>query len=110
MAECPYCLSENVTGAIRCAHCTSWLGAGRRPAREWYRARAGRWLGGVARGLSNHLSLPVALLRLIFLLSVLFGGWGIIAYVALWIAMPLEPLPHFTSAAPQAGPSAPSGR
>jgi phage shock protein PspC (stress-responsive transcriptional regulator) len=30
--------------------------------------------------------------RLVFLLSILFGGWGILAYVALWIAMPLEPL------------------
>jgi hypothetical protein len=25
-------------------------------------------------------------------LSILFGGWGILAYIALWIAMPLEPL------------------
>ena len=27
---------------------------------------------------------------LAFLLSILLGGWGLIIYVALWIAMPLE--------------------
>jgi len=87
---CPYCRTENAPGAIRCAHCTSWM---QRPApREWTRAREGRWLGGVARGLANRFAVPCAAVRLIFLLSILFGGWGILAYVALWLAMPLEPL------------------
>jgi phage shock protein PspC (stress-responsive transcriptional regulator) len=31
-------------------------------------------------------------MRLAFLLSVLLGGWGILVYIAFWIAMPLEPL------------------
>jgi phage shock protein PspC (stress-responsive transcriptional regulator) len=87
---CPYCRTENATGAIRCAHCTSWMRE--RPPREWTRAREGRWLGGVARGLANRFGVPCAAVRLLFLLSILFGGWGILAYVALWIAMPLEPL------------------
>jgi phage shock protein PspC (stress-responsive transcriptional regulator) len=87
---CPYCRTENATGATRCAHCTSWMLE--RPPREWTRAREGRWLGGVARGLANRFAVPCAAVRLLFLLSILFGGWGILAYVALWIAMPLEPL------------------
>jgi len=37
------------------------------------------------------------------ILSVFAGGWGIILYVALWIAMPLPPLPTFF-APPVAGP------
>lgn len=88
---CPYCRTENAMGAVRCAHCTSWMRE-RPPAREWTRAREGRWLGGVARGLATRFGLPIAAVRLVFLLSILFGGWGILAYVALWIAMPLEPL------------------
>jgi phage shock protein PspC (stress-responsive transcriptional regulator) len=64
----------------------------RPPVREWTRAREGRWLGGVARGLATRFGVPLAAVRLLFLLSILFGGWGILAYVALWIAMPLEPL------------------
>lgn len=91
MPTCRYCRSENLPGAIRCAHCTSWLDESRRPVREWERARTGRWLGGVARGLATRFALPVAFVRLAFIFSILFGGWGILAYVALWIAMPIEP-------------------
>jgi phage shock protein PspC (stress-responsive transcriptional regulator) len=86
---CPYCRSENAPGATRCAACTSWL-VEVRPVREWTRARTGRLIAGVARGLATRFGLPVAAARLIFLLSVLLGGWGILVYVALWIAMPLE--------------------
>jgi phage shock protein PspC (stress-responsive transcriptional regulator) len=108
VATCRYCRSENAPGAIRCAHCTSWLDEERRPVREWYRARQGRWLGGVSRGLANHFRIPVAAVRLGFLLSVLFGGWGVVAYVALWIAMPLEPMAPLPSVQ-QPAPSAPPG-
>jgi phage shock protein C len=88
---CPYCRTENALGAVRCAHCTSWM-RDRPPPREWTRAREGRWFGGVARGLANRFGVACAAVRLVFLLSVLCGGWGLLAYVALWIAMPLEPL------------------
>lgn len=88
---CPYCRTESAPGATRCAACTSWM-VEVRPVREWTRARTGRFLGGVARGLATRFGLPVAALRLVFLLSVLLGGWGILVYAALWIAMPLEPL------------------
>jgi phage shock protein PspC (stress-responsive transcriptional regulator) len=63
------------------------------PAREWTRARRDRMVAGVCRGLAARFGAPVAALRLAFVLSVLLGGWGILAYLALWIAMPLEPAP-----------------
>jgi phage shock protein C len=102
---CPHCRTECAEGATRCPACTSWL-VEPRPVHEWTRARAGRMLGGVARGLSNRFGLPVAALRLILLFSVLLGGWGILVYAALWIAMPLEPLalPAAPPAAPQPQP------
>jgi phage shock protein PspC (stress-responsive transcriptional regulator) len=88
---CPYCRTENLAGATRCAACTTWM-VDRPPLRDWTRAREGRLIAGVARGLADRFGLPCAAVRLVFLLSILFGGWGILAYVALWIAMPLEPL------------------
>jgi phage shock protein C len=88
---CPYCRTENAAGAIRCAACTSWM-VDRRPVRDWTRPREGRFIAGVARGLSERFGVPCAAVRLAFLLSILLGGWGIVAYVALWIAMPLEQL------------------
>lgn len=88
---CPYCRTENRPGASRCAACTSWM-VEKPPVREWTRAREGRMIAGIARGLADRFGVPCAAVRLLFLLSIAFGGWGILAYVALWIAMPLEPL------------------
>ena len=56
---CPYCKTDNALGATRCAACTSWM-VERPPVREWTRAREGRLVGGVARGLSSRFGVPVA--------------------------------------------------
>jgi len=102
MTTCPYCRTENESGATRCRHCTSWM-AQPPLQREWYRARQGKMIAGVCRGLSDRFGIPIALTRLLAILSVFAGGWGIILYVALWIAMPLPPLPTYF-APPVAGP------
>jgi phage shock protein PspC (stress-responsive transcriptional regulator) len=99
---CPYCRTENEPGAVRCRACTSWI-AEPVPQREWLRARQGKMIAGVCRGLSNRFGVPLAVTRLVFVLSVLFGGWGVLLYLALWIAMPLEP----AAAAPAARPAPP---
>jgi phage shock protein PspC (stress-responsive transcriptional regulator) len=87
---CPYCRTEIPTGALRCASCTSWI-PDRTPVREWRRARQGKMIGGVAQGLANHYGLPVVAVRLVAVLTTVFGFWGLPVYVLLWILMPLEP-------------------
>jgi phage shock protein C len=99
---CPYCRTENQAGATRCAACTSWM-VDTPPTREWVRAREGKLIAGVCRGLANRFALPVAPLRLAFVLSILLGGWGLVAYLALWIAMP-------ATARPAAPPGSLEGR
>jgi len=88
---CPYCRTENRPGSTRCAACTSWM-VERRPVQEWTRAREGRLLGGVARGLATRFGLPVAVMRLAFVLATIFGLWGLALYVVLWVILPQEPL------------------
>ena len=100
---CPYCRSENEAGAVRCRACTSWV-AEPVPQREWLRARQGKMVAGVCRGLSSRFGIPIAVTRLAFVLSVIFGGWGVLLYLALWIAMPLEPLPAGQAAPAPPGP------
>jgi phage shock protein PspC (stress-responsive transcriptional regulator) len=90
---CPYCKSATNEGASKCAACSSWI-VDRPPVREWTRARQGKRIAGVCQGLANRFGVPVAALRLLFLGSILLGGWGILLYIALWIALPLEPLPN----------------
>jgi phage shock protein PspC (stress-responsive transcriptional regulator) len=52
--------------------------------------------------------MDTTLVRVLWLLVVLFGGTGILLYVILWIALPLAPLPVYvqsppTNVVPQAG-------
>jgi phage shock protein C len=88
---CPYCRTENAAGATRCAACTSWM-VDRPLVRDWTRAREGKMIAGVARGLADRFGLPCAAVRLAFVLAALLGLWGLVAYVVLWVVMPEEPL------------------
>lgn len=53
------------------------------------RPKRGRWLTGVCKGVALHLGMPVALVRLLFLLSAFAFGAGIVAYVFLWVFVPV---------------------
>ncbi|WP_240541468.1 ATP-binding protein [Bifidobacterium santillanense] len=53
------------------------------------RPRRGRWLTGVCRGVSMHLGIPVGWVRLAFVLSTILFGGGLVAYVFLWIVVPV---------------------
>ena len=109
---CPYCRTENAAGATRCAACTSWM-TQPPPVPEWTRAREGRWLGGVARGLANRFGVSCAAVRLAFVVAALCGGWGVVIYLALWVIMPQEPLalppPPVTTAVQTQGAGGPPG-
>jgi phage shock protein C len=47
-------------------------------------------IGGVCAGFAVYMDVDVTLVRILWLLTVLFGGAGIIAYIIAWIAMPKE--------------------
>ena len=47
-----------------------------------------RWIAGVAAGLAAHLEVDVVVVRLAFIVLAAFGTFGILAYAALWIAVP----------------------
>lgn len=53
-----------------------------------YRESSGRWIGGVAAGLAEHLGWPVAAVRAGFVVLAFFGGIGVIAYAAYWAVLP----------------------
>ncbi len=58
-------------------------------ARKLFRDSLDKKLGGVCSGLSLYFGMDVGVVRLIFLLSVLFGGLGIPIYIVLWLVVPL---------------------
>lgn len=55
------------------------------------RARRGAFLGGVARGVADHLGVPVVWVRAAFALLAIIAGAGLVAYALLWIFVPLRP-------------------
>lgn len=54
------------------------------------RSRRGAILGGVCAGLGHSLGVDPTLLRLALLVLCLAWGLGLVLYVLLWVALPLE--------------------
>ena len=46
-----------------------------------------KWLTGVCGGLAAALKIDTTIIRLAFIFSVLFAGFGLIPYLILWIVM-----------------------
>lgn len=52
------------------------------------RSRDDRVIAGVAGGIAHHFGLDPTLVRVVWALTLLFGGLGLLAYVILWIVLP----------------------
>jgi phage shock protein C len=49
-------------------------------------------LAGVCGGLADYFEIDPTIIRLIFVLAVLIGGTGVLAYLIMWIIVPKESL------------------
>ncbi|GAB3838428.1 PspC domain-containing protein [Hymenobacter jeollabukensis] len=56
--------------------------------RKLYRDTDNGSVGGVASGLAHYLGIEVAIVRIVFVLLVLFGGSGLLLYLILWMVVP----------------------
>jgi len=59
--------------------------------KKLYRSVTDKMLAGVCGGLAEYFAIDPVLVRLIFVLAVIFGGSGILAYIILWIVIPQKP-------------------
>jgi len=66
-----------------------------------YRSYTDKMLGGVCGGLGEYFDIDPVIIRILFVIAVLFGGGGILAYIILWIVIPQKPLtiPKFNNEA-----------
>ncbi|MDQ3702574.1 MAG: PspC domain-containing protein [Chloroflexota bacterium] len=61
-----------------------------------YRARRGRWIAGIAKGMANWSGAPVALVRFLWILALLPGGVpGVLLYLICWLVIRREPISRF---------------
>ena len=59
--------------------------------RRLYRSRTDRKLAGVCGGLAQYFNLDATLIRVLFVALAVFGGSGLVLYLAMWIIVPNEP-------------------
>lgn len=61
------------------------------PMKKLYRSRSDRRLAGVCGGLAAYFNIDPTLIRLLFVLGLLFVGGTLLAYIILMILIPGEP-------------------
>ena len=56
-----------------------------------YRSRYDTVIGGVSGGLAQYFNIDVLIIRVIFVILALFAAGGVLLYIILWIAIPIDP-------------------
>jgi len=87
---CNYCGKAMPDDARLCPYCAAPV-AGAAPAgRQLVRPRQGRVIAGVCAALAQHFGWSLTLLRVVWVLLLLFAGTGGLLYIILWIVIPSE--------------------
>src|SRR5580765_8388181 len=60
--------------------------------RRLYRCRHDRRLAGVASGVAEYFELDPSLVRVLWFVSIFFGGVTLLLYIGMAIIVPLEPI------------------
>ena len=68
--------------------------------RSLYRCRHDRRIAGVAAGVAEFFDLDPTLVRLVWFVSIFFGGFGLLLYIVMALIVPNEPLSEEELAAP----------
>ena len=60
--------------------------------KKLYLSNSDRKIGGVCGGIAEYFDKDSMLIRIIFILLILFSfGFGILAYLAMWLIVPKKP-------------------
>jgi len=90
---CPQCGREYSQRVNFCCHCGAALSIPvSSDPKRLTRSRADKKIAGVCGGFANYLEVDATLVRILWLMLAVFGGWGVLGYVIAWIVMPEEPL------------------
>ena|SRR5260370_598573 len=98
---CPQCGKSYEEKVNFCCHCGAamFMPAAPRKSRKLTRSRTNKKIAGVCGGIAEHLDLDPTIVRLVWVMAALLGGWGLIGYLVAWIIMDEEPVPEAARAA-----------
>ncbi|HAX42317.1 MAG TPA: PspC domain-containing protein [Bryobacteraceae bacterium] len=92
---CTFCGFEMKTGDRFCASCGHGEETAAPPPKPeargpMARAMMDKKIAGVCAGIARHFGWDVTLVRIAFLLAIFVHGFGLLAYIVGWIAMPRD--------------------
>ncbi len=56
--------------------------------KKMFRDSENKALGGVAAGIANYFGVDIVIIRVLFVISIFLGGFGLVTYFILWIILP----------------------
>jgi phage shock protein C len=59
--------------------------------KKLYRSRKDSKIAGVCGGIAEYFNVDPTIIRLLAVLTIFFGGGGVVAYIIAWLIIPLEP-------------------
>lgn len=54
------------------------------------RSKTDKMIAGICGGLGKYFGLDSTILRLVFVLLLIFAGTGLLAYLVMWLVIPYE--------------------
>ena len=57
-----------------------------------FRSRTEKIFGGVSGGIGNYFNIDPVLVRLLWVVAFVLGGWSLLVYIGAWIIIPKEPM------------------
>jgi phage shock protein C len=88
---CPQCGKEYSQRVNFCCNCgTSFSAPAVQHVNKLTRSRTDKKIAGVCGGFASYFNMDSTLIRIIWLMMVIFVGCGVLAYLIAWMVMPQE--------------------
>ena len=59
--------------------------------KKLYRSRKDSKIAGVCGGIAEYFNIDSTIIRLLAIITIFFGGGGVVSYLIAWLIIPLEP-------------------